>query len=151
MSKKYTYRQIYENRLKAINYLMQPSRRKATGELDSGKGRRCCLGHMSFALGVKRTRLVKNGGAYGAEEAGTFAPKETQEMLGMYDDNGYALDWTFLKIPSRPEITAYSLADLNDGYNISPQSIGRYLLSVIMGGAKTPWKKIRIPVAERKH
>lgn len=157
---KYTHKQIYENRLKAIEYLKKPSLRKAREVLRDSKGGRCCLGHMCDALDIfseSRKAIINTYSTepfslihyhFGKEGAESAAPVELVDMLGLHDDvGGTKNNDEYLNFSKVDEIPNYksigTLAMLNDYYRVSPQSIAKYLESVIMGGDNTPWIKIR--------
>lgn len=140
----YTRSQIRENRMKWINFLMTKGRKKAIGVLDVGEGKRCCLGHGCFVLGVPKQKM--DDGAYSYESETSIPPDTFWCAVGLYANDGE---------PSIGRITIRkmefsSLADANDKtenpdyysnnkINITPRQIGAYLLSVIEGGEKTPF------------
>ena len=151
-----TDQEILENRRKAITFLKDPARKKATGYLDKGDERRCCLGHMCVALGIVSQASApyqKCAFTYGTSNDTGVAPKELVRELGMFNPSGFAKvpESTVILLRGRRKKRLYSLTDMNDHSMMTPQEIGEYLESVIIGGDETPWKKIRIPVAERKH
>lgn len=142
----YTRAEILANREKWIAFLEVPSRRKAKAVLDAGDGKRCCLGHGCYVLGVKKS---KNDNEYSKEEAvylygeedDAYAPQQFVDMVGL-TDNGGSFD------PKDFDGEEYSgLVELNDGSagggkGYSPQFIAKYLRSVIKGGEGAPFKPL---------
>jgi hypothetical protein len=147
---KITHQQMYENRLKAVEYLEQPQLRKAREQLRDNKGGRCCLGHMCDAF-PEAISTEKNGGQwlYGKDKEPARAPKELVDLLGMYTSIGGTKDFNmFMNDKGEyPFGNTPSLAEVNDQMRVSPQAIGKYLRSVILGGPNTPWKKIKVAKA----
>lgn len=98
--------EILANRRKVIAFLKNPKRRKDESYLDVGHGRRCCLGHMCFALGIKRRKLTDSAGAspeealagkryvYGKRGELYLAPQELISAVGLYDDQGRSINIT---------------------------------------------------------
>ncbi len=148
MITKYTRSQVREAREKWITFQSTKGRQKATNMLDFGGGKRCCLGHACYALGIPKIKSGNDGKIYyGAEQEESAMPQEGMEMLGLFgslgeinsihyihtDDDGDTWKAKFGKFYFS------SLADLNDDYNISAPMIGKYLLTVIEGGEGTPF------------
>lgn len=143
----YTREQIRENRMKWINFLMTKGRKKTKGTLDKGDGKRCCLGHACFILGItKRISTTSNKIYYGGEEA--FAPSDLVDKVGLWTNDGSTDDMVpFTIIPRRKptlKLEFDNLAGANDSeeYEISPYDIGTYLLTVIDGGPHTPFRPL---------
>lgn len=140
--------EIYDNRLKAVEYLMQPGLKKATGVLENiNTGGRCCLGHMCVALGVERSedKLCDPQYRVGFGKVGEhfLAPIELQRLIGLNGSDGEAaIDYPLQPKGMIKRKYFYTLSELNDESRISSQSIGKYLKSVILGGPNTPWIKI---------
>jgi hypothetical protein len=134
-------KEIYANRLKAVAYLKQPHLRKASGVLERPDGSCCCFGHMCNALAIPK-EVKTNGGIY---FEGTFdgtAPDTLISKLGMFDSFGRTGNgFDIINTEQEPIVC---LVDLNDLTDMTPQQIGEYLESVIMGGTSTPWKSISI-------
>lgn len=137
--------EILANREKVISFLTNKKRKKATGALDTGDGCRCCLGHMCYALDIKRvissTKSLtdKYKYAYGHFHDTGWAPMELVNLVGLYSKGGGVNSHKDIIIGS---YTSSSLADLNDNTMITPQQIGEYLKSVIEGGEDTPWRPL---------
>lgn len=151
----FTDAQIYENRLKTVEHLKRPDLEKHTGEMAdfNNPKARCCLGHMCDALGIpaktysEDEALVANK-RYDTvyyQETSTYMPKWAVEALGLHDFRGC--------IPETPENTPMArhdrfgdpiegLSHLNDATDTTPQQIGAYLETVIMGGMDTPWRAL---------
>jgi len=131
-----TRQEILDNRRKWIEFLKQPERKKATGFLDTGDGRRCCLGHGCYVLGVKR-RKFPGGYAYqyraldGGWRTGSSAV--LRDLVGLKTSDG-----DFISING----VATCLSGLNDGTDATPQEIGAYLESVIEGGKYSPFRPL---------
>ena len=132
-----TDEQIYHNRVKAINWLLDPSRVKAKSALRSTVDEgRCCLGHMCDALEVPSFYNEGNGDwEYGAEKNTALAPNELIEAIGLNSPQGTISDGKFKG--------GVMLSAINDRTDATPQEIGKYLQSVIMGGKGSPWRKIK--------
>lgn len=141
-----TWEQVLENRRKAIEFLQQPQRKKAKGVLDKGGGQRCCLGHMSVALKIRRVGVRGEDGAkfgFGDALEERSAPEELVHLLGLWTDYGGGVDESEDPVPLKhtqhgEEIT--SLVVMNDETVMTPQRIGVYLERVIEGGVGTPFK-----------
>jgi hypothetical protein len=133
--------QILENRKKAIAFLKEPARRKAQRWLDLGYGRRCCLGHMCFALEIEHKQVKVNGRiGYGHMFEDISAPQELVDLLGLWDDNGgnkSCFDVGKLRGQELPNLTC-----MNDDTEMTPQQIGEYLETVIEGGDDVPFKPL---------
>lgn len=150
----YTDQEIYDNRVKAIEQLLDPSSRKAIGKLEDGRheNTRCCLGHFCHVL-IPEKRSIDilyddNGDVnlinidYGDGTA--FPPDSIMEMLGLYDRDGSCGDRGNFDPTNIMGTTCTSLAGVNDGTDKTPQEIGEYLLANIMGGINTPFRPIMI-------
>lgn len=121
--------EILENRRKWIEFLKRPETKKYTSRLASITipGARCCLGHGCEALGLQY------------RPSGLLATEEFIEAVGLWSKDGTAKDNGNVFA-----IKGYrSLASLNDHTVYTPQQIGEYLESVIMGGEDTPFKPIK--------
>jgi len=155
-----TREQVLENRKIWINFLKKKDRKKAYGALDEGGGKRCCLGHACYVLGIER----RNDGPdhpiyYGAKLEDAFAPDELIEAVGLWDNDGSVRSGPSFHIKGKQ---FQSLAAANDAetvydydeednvvmsdFNATPQQIGAYLESVIQGGDNTPF----IPLSKYK-
>lgn len=135
--------EVLANRLKWIDFLEVKSRRKTTGWLDDGNGKRCCLGHACYVLGIEKTKNEHDGGRFRYAGETAEAPQELIDMVGLWSTLGSAEANAFLKIRDEEY---ESLAAANDGNNSdmtgkgqSPQAIGSYLRTVINGGSDTPF------------
>jgi hypothetical protein len=135
-----TDKEIYNNRLKWIEYLKRPETKKFTENLENPEDpeARCCLGHACHVLAPETRNLDNDGDVlYGDDVA--FLPDSLVEQLGMWTYEGGANDRDiFADLGYR----ACCLSVLNDNTDISPQEIGEYLQTVIMGGEHTPFTKI---------
>lgn len=147
---KLTQVQILKNRIIATEYLLTPGLKKTIGMLGRAGGSRCCLGHMCDALNVPKS-LAKNPlgnyyvyGKIGETNSG-FLPKSVMESLGMYTRAGCSGNNELMKIDKFAEV---KLTKLNDETSIRPQQIGQYLKDNILGGDRTPWKKLKITKAK---
>lgn len=131
--------EILANREKAIAFLEKPGRRSARCVLDKGGGRRCCLGHMSYALGIPR--VLQGSYAYGSEEETAVAPAELIAMLGLHTraGGGFTVSTGLMHMAPFLGFTFHSLVELNDSAEWGPNRIGKYLRSVIEGGKNTPF------------
>jgi hypothetical protein len=133
--------EILANRRKVINFLKQPKRIKATGALDRGNGKRCCLGHMCYVLRIPRNSNSNvNNWGYGKNKNFSYAPHETITKLGLFNQSGGVLSQAVIQI--KDYHWQCSLADINDSTKATSQEIGEYLESVIEGGINTPWKSL---------
>lgn len=142
----YTNEQIMEYRRIWTDFLMEPTTEKGTAVLDRGDGRRCCLGHACFILGLPVT--VRGDGKIEYLGDTLYAPKELVAMLGLHDYRGATLTAGSL-FAHFPDIIVWNggtndnqLAVLNDDTDATPQMIGAYLKSVIDGGDNTPFRKL---------
>ncbi len=144
----YTRSQIRENREKWIDFLMVEDRRKARCALDKGKGKRCCLGHGCYILGVPK---VWENGMYAYDGESGLPPPSFVVMVGLWKPDGT----TFSGKPIQIGKWEFSdLADANDtsdrldekgnsvDVDIRPYWVGVYLLSVIEGGKDTSFKPL---------
>lgn len=137
-----TFEEVLQNRQKWAEFLMQPRRRKGTGQLDEGNGERCCIGHACYLLGAERKVCVSG---YLYENERNIAPESIMQQLGMYDEIGglphESKEWNspILEEYVIDNVTIGSLAELNDNTTITPREIGAYLLTVIKGGKNTPF------------
>lgn len=136
-----TDQEIYSNRLKWIEYLKRPETLKAHEELESYTDPefRCCLGHACHVLAPETRKLAEYTVKY--DEQDSYLPEALIETLGLYSGSG-DLPLGAISIEGFPEQKC--LAELNDRTDITPQEIGAYLESVIMGGDDTPFKKIDV-------
>jgi hypothetical protein len=157
MGKRITHQEMYDNRLKAIAYLLTKKLKKTTGTLRNIGGGRCCLGHMMDALGVQCKLDNDDGYKYwfyfdkDQNDSSTLLD-DVSEKLGTWDNNGSSnSDLGVLEYPGGSKIKYYNsityvnvscLTSLNDDTKWGPAKIGRYLLSVIMGGNATPFKPL---------
>ena len=129
--------EILSARITWAQFLQQPEREKAIGNLDEGDEKRCCLGHGCYCLGVVRRLLDFDARyAYGEEEAQVCPPKEFAEAVGLWSRDGCAKSLQDLIREKE------SLAELNDETDITPQEIGAYLESVVEGGPDTPFRPL---------
>jgi hypothetical protein len=144
-----TRSEVLANRLKWIEYLSEPKRKKKMGVLDGGGGARCCLGHACAALSIEATKITSldlwgNPSAavfsYGEDQETTQAPDELMNMVGLWGDAG-GTEAGLITIRGKKFV---SLADANDNqtYRIRPKEIADYLSSVIDGGDYTPFKPL---------
>ena len=135
-----TRQEVLANRQKIITFLMQPKRKKAKKQLDLGGGNRCCLGHMCYVLKAKRT-TNNTGISYGEQAVSSHAPTEVVISLGLNSAYGQVKARSAGKTGSivYKDRRYSSLAGLNDTTDVTPQEVGKYLLSVIEGGPNTPW------------
>jgi len=155
--------EVYANRLKWIEHLKHPKTKKYRNFLESylHPKLRCCLGHACHVL-IPNKRVYQtetNSVVYSGHY--TTLPDELVHRLGLFDDsgstNGNSISYTIF--PDEYDGPIYedeaddeepinysssSLVTLNDNTSITPQEIGAYLESVIMGGDNTPFKKISI-------
>ncbi len=131
--------EILSNRQKVISFLKQPDRKKAKKMLDKGLGKRCCLGHMCYALKIKRKKYYTYQlmYVYGKENNSAYAPPELVLRVGLYTNQGDSKQRAVLG-----NTKFNSLLDWNDCSDSTPQEIGNYLESVIEGGPHTPWKSL---------
>lgn len=145
--------EILANRRRVIAFLKKPKRKKGRNFLDKGKGRRCCLGHMCFALGIKKKWLL-HGGVYAYGQGlrdPSYAPPELISAVGLHDLGG---GWIhrpenirnyYKKLKDGAKVADIcSLTRLNDDTDATPQSIAKYLETVILGGVGTPWIAISV-------
>lgn len=140
---KYTRKKILENRVKWVEFLMKPKRKKTTGLLDAGSGYRCCLGHGCYILEIEKVENGIGGFDYGKENYHQTAPDEFVEAVGLYNDHGQTLDDSPIKVNLKQSMeNLITLADINDNTDATPQEIGKYLESVIEGGPHTPFKPL---------
>ena len=138
---RYTRAQVRANREKVIAFLQEPERKKAIGRLDAGNDHRCCLGHMCFALDIKRshTAWIDNNGremfGYGLQEQYSIGPTELVQMVALNTNIGEAIGQkTYLG-----DFQYGALSSVNDKSDATTQEIGAYLATVIEGGDGTPW------------
>lgn len=138
-----TDQEIYDNRMKWIEYLKRPETKKHSGELEDfdDNESRCCLGHACHIFSPETRYVsgdeVKYGSSAKVPDLGICG------MLGLHDDCGSVRSEIPIDtISNHNELTA--LTELNDGTEATPQEIGAYLESVIMGGDDTPFKKIDV-------
>jgi hypothetical protein len=136
-----TRAEILANRQQVVKFLQQPKRKKAQGSLDRGDGKRCCLGHMCYVLGLKRTPQTARI-AYGHSKEVGYAPTELLSLLGLYCVRGGSKKLDTLRIEGNTKY--HNLASINDNTDTTPQAIGKYLESVIEGGENTPWAPLSI-------
>lgn len=132
----YTREEIYANRLKWIEFLLVPGRKKAISVLDEGNGYRCCLGHACFVLKLTRTKNVHLDGNFYYDNEGEVAPSKLIEMVGLWDENGTSDN----RVPLIGQEN--NLASLNDETDATPKEIGEYLMTVIEGGIDTPFRPL---------
>jgi hypothetical protein len=123
-----------ENRRKWIELLKHPDTKKAQGVLVSQHDpeARCCLGHACHALDIPfdTSRWVYEGNRY-------TTPLSVIDALGLWGSCGELND-TSARVPGGQG----SLAGWNDDTDTTPQEIGAYLETVIMGGDDTPFRPI---------
>lgn len=129
--KELTRTEILANRQKWIDFLKIKGRRKALGLLDAGGGRRCCLGHGCFVLGIKRAKVFD---LFVYEDCDTIPPDSLKELVGLWDNVGGNINGDFYSYSSQP-----TLAGLNDVDRWKPVEIANYLETVIEGGPSTPF------------
>jgi hypothetical protein len=136
-----TDQEIYDNRMKWIEYLKRPKTIKGIEELESYNNPecRCCLGHACHVLSPETRTLGKYRVLYGGQQS--YLPEALVEALGLYSNSG-DLNFGEIKIAGFPN--KHNLADLNDSTDITPQEIGAYLESCVIGGDDTPFKKIDV-------
>ena len=174
----FTRAEIYQNRLKWVEYLQNPERKKATAYLDKMNEERCCLGHACHLDPVVKESWSYNDDIeemsillYGIEESDTVATKLTVVSLGLYDnvgtfrlpkDGSYfeviqlheenipAFLQKFLKEVKSPSVGVNSLAEINDLTSITPQEMGQLLKTIITGVGVTPFKPLKdFPVSHQ--
>lgn len=129
-------KEILENRKKVIEFLKSPTLQKERYRLENAydTNRRCCLGHMCHVLHLKRAVREINGIEHVLyDEHNTTAPDTLIKLIGLNDKWG-----SFYKDGGVQDC----LSNMNDFTEMTPQEIGVYLESVIMGGPETPWKAI---------
>lgn len=136
--------EILANRLKWINFLKNPKRKKVEGFLDGGNGYRCCLGHGAYCLGISRQEN-NDIYTYGSFHEKEVAPSELIELVGLWDNQG-SIKNALSYICLNDDVPILDLTSLNDNTEYSPQQIGDYLNSVIEGGEHTPFR----PLSEYK-
>jgi hypothetical protein len=128
--------EVRANRQKWIDFLKKPGRKSAIESLDRGRGRRCCLGHGCYVMGLKPVRV---GDDIFYDHESQYAPSSFMSWVGLWNSKGapksYEITFDINRIPY------YSLALANDS-GVCPQDIGRYLESVIEGGVNTPFKPL---------
>jgi hypothetical protein len=125
---------VLENRRKWIELLKKPDTKKARGILVSrlDPEARCCLGHGCESIGLTFDPV---GHTY--DGASHCTPVSAIEALGLWDFAG-----TTHTSGACVAEEYISLAAWNDESDVSPQEIGAYLETVIMGGFDTPFKPI---------
>lgn len=135
----YTDQEVYDNRKTVIDFLKDPSRKKNSYCLASAidDEARCCLGHMCKALFPDHQI---NTSWFGEE---SFAPIELIKAVGLHSKIGEGKAGFSFLISTEDDIH-YSLAEINDGTDATPQEIGAMLEKMIMGGDDTPWEKIKV-------
>lgn len=138
-----TDQEIYDNRLKWIEYLKRPETKKHTDALEDSKNPdcRCCLGHACHVL-IPGLRETCHGDVYYSGED-AYLPEELVKLLGMHSFAGGAKAESGLNT-DKDLGSIKDLSYLNDAREITPQEIGAYLESVIMGGDDTPFEKIEL-------
>ena len=113
-----TQEQVDENRQKWLAVLRAPESKRASGILESRyeENARCCLGHACHALGISRT--VPSGPGYvHYDSESKWLPMNARRAL-MVNSNGY-----FKKSIIVDGRMFFSLAQLNDNTELSPQEI----------------------------
>lgn len=135
----YTRDEVLAYRVKWIDFLLNPKRKKAVEVLDEGKGHRCCLGHACYALGLHKTKDGSNSGFFKYNDELEVAPQQLVEMLGLYDTNGGIKPFSSISYSGG---NYSSLASWNDDSEVTPQEVGAYLKTVIEGGDHTPFKPL---------
>ena len=110
--------------------------------MDLGEGRRCCLGHMCYALKdkLKLTRNKVNSEldirwTYNNEV--NYPPETVTKALGLFLYDGSSVSKQHIEIGG---YKGRSLSELNDISDVTPQQIGQYLKQNIEGGNHTPWE-----------
>jgi len=135
----YTDEQVLANRRTWIEFLKDPRRRKYKSFLDNGRGARCCLGHACFVLRIPRVIGAEGAIEYGAAGDVELAPRELVEAVGLWSESG---DTQLRFTVELGDTGATNLTIMNDETDMTPQQIGAYLETVIMGGPNTPFRPI---------
>lgn len=131
---------ILAYRRKWIGGMKLPTTVKGRGHLveDPKTGARCCLGHACHILGAEYDDNLRS-----YDGRIDYAPPSIVEALGLWTSTGSVGDDTFsLEGPAGDRYN--NLAELNDHTSITPQEIGAYLETVIMGGPATPFRPIEV-------
>lgn len=121
----YTREEVLAARMKWIEFLCQPERKKARSRLVRKGEHRCCLGHACQALDPERKTGWRN--------SDTTLRDPLRDRLGMWARDGGSRS-VFLRNQD-----AVTLAACNDETNLTPQEIGAYLRTVVEGGHDTPF------------
>lgn len=133
--------EILANREKAISFLEGAGRRRVAGTLDKGDGRRCCLGHMSYALEILRHRRYDGGWSYGEDNEVDVAPQELIDLLGLWNEDG-----TGIRVISKDgddyNRVINCLTELNDNAEWGANRIAKMLRPMINGGEGTPFRPL---------
>lgn len=132
---KYTRAEVLAYREKWISFLELPDTAKAREKLDIGDGCRCCLGHGAHVLDIV-IHEGKYGISYGVLPQWETAPEELIDMCGLYDNNGSSGDGKGFGPWERN-----NLAGINDDTDATPQEIGAYLRTVILGDINSPFRQ----------
>lgn len=134
---------ILENREKWVNFLLDPSRKKTQGRLEAGNNyqHRCCIGHACSVLEIKRTsQRVGHANAvfYGDGMEDSIAPSELLELVGLIDVEG-SFNKPFNQRDEEGNFKAriYSLVQMNDETDMTPQEIGQFIKDNITGEEET--------------
>jgi len=129
-----TREEILANRRKWINFLKGPKRKKAIECLDIGNGRRCCLGHGAYILGIKRRKCPRGYEYQEPDGPWEIAISDVfRDLVGLKTSDGDFRDENGEMI---------SLSELNDRTDATPQQIGHFLESVIEGGKYSPFRPL---------
>lgn len=128
--------EVRANRQKWIDFLKKPGRKSAIESLDQGRGRRCCLGHGCYVMGLKPVRV---GDDIFYDHESQYAPSSFMSWVGLWTKDGRTASEALIVIRGRYPFKSLALANDNGE---SPFDIGEYLESVIEGGVNTPFKPL---------
>ena len=139
MAEKITRNEILQNRRKWIDRLIRPESKKATGALRSiyDDDAMCCLGHGCEAMGLKWDFY---GSEWFCHNSAWSSPCEFKHAVGLLTNHGGVRTGGPISIDNVGSES--SLARINDRTKAKPQEIGKYLESVIDGGAGTPFRPL---------
>ncbi len=135
--------EILRNRSLWIERLLHPATRKGKNRLDDGN-LRCFIGVGCEALNIPTSLKPNKEGKKPSNNLGVHlylkeeyvAPKLFVELVGLKDESG-----SFGSRVKELKNTE-TLIELNDLTTKTTQELGRYLLSVIEGGDKSPFKPV---------
>lgn len=137
----YSHADILDNRRKWIDFLKEPTTQKATDYLVDSENpeARCCLGHACHVLEIA---FDPKTGRYDGELY--HASRDVQDRLGLWGREGGGKRYEDDTMKPSLSNGQTCLAWWNDGSEATPQDIGAYLETVIMGGDDTPFKPIGV-------